>query len=150
MCFWTYGLRNTWLETGLSKVCESPVSEDPLRSNMGNGPKHCSKLNNSIFTISVNPWESNSGFKCLSVICKILRLFVNPLNANDKYSLLNRGNLLQNFQMQFFRKEKLFLIFFFIFSNFRLNIEHFLKKVDGHSWCILELTDNENRGYIKV
>ena len=32
--------------------------------------------------------------KSLSVIGKILGLFVNPLTANDKYCVLNRGNLL--------------------------------------------------------
>ena len=28
------------LETGLGKCLKSPVSEDPLTSNMVNGPKH--------------------------------------------------------------------------------------------------------------
>ena len=31
-----YGLRETWLDNCL----KNPVSEDPLRSNMVNGPKH--------------------------------------------------------------------------------------------------------------
>ena len=52
------------------------------------------------------------------MICKILGLFVNPLTANDIYSLLNRGNLFQDFQMQLFQKQKRFAEFFF--SNFQL------------------------------
>ena len=41
MYFWTYGLRNTWLD----KRLKIPVSEDPSTSNMVNGSKHISKLN---------------------------------------------------------------------------------------------------------
>ena len=37
MHFRNYGLRKTWLDKCLS----SPVSEDPWKSNMVNGPKHC-------------------------------------------------------------------------------------------------------------
>ena len=37
-CFFlTYGLRKTWLD----KCLKSPVSEDPSKSNMVNGPKYC-------------------------------------------------------------------------------------------------------------
>ena len=38
-------------------------------------------------------WGKYSRKKYLLVICKVLRLFVNTLTANDKYSLLNRDNL---------------------------------------------------------
>ena len=41
MYFWTYRLRNTWLD----KRLKIPVSEDPSTSNMVNGSKHISKLN---------------------------------------------------------------------------------------------------------
>ena len=37
MHFRNYGLRKTWLD----KCLKSPVSEDPMKSNMVNGPKHC-------------------------------------------------------------------------------------------------------------
>ena len=37
MYFRTYGLRTTWLD----KCLTSLVAEDPLTSNMVNGPKHC-------------------------------------------------------------------------------------------------------------
>ena len=32
-------------------------------------------------------------------MCKIFRLFVNTLTADDKYSVLNRGHLTQPIQM---------------------------------------------------
>ena len=53
--------------------------------------------------------------KSLLVIWKILRLFVKIFTANDKYSLLNRDNLMQLIQMQLSQKSKSFLNFFFNF-----------------------------------
>ena len=60
-------------------------------------------------------------------------MFVNPLTAVDKYSLLNRGNLWQDFQMKLSEKGKIFSQFFFAFSKFRFNFEHFQEKHDPHS-----------------
>ena len=37
MYFGTYRLRKTWLD----KCLKSPVSQDPLTSNIVNEPKHC-------------------------------------------------------------------------------------------------------------
>ena len=39
---------------------------------------------------------------------KILRLFVNTLTPDDKYSLLNRGILTQHIQMHLSQKQKTF------------------------------------------
>ena len=36
MYLWNYGLRKTWLDQRV----KSPVSEDPLKSNMENAPKY--------------------------------------------------------------------------------------------------------------
>ena len=49
------------------------------------------------------------------VIHKILALFVNPLTADNKFFLLNRGNLFQHFQMHLSHKWKIFVPFFFFF-----------------------------------
>ena len=40
-------------------------------------------------------------------------MFVNTLSADDKYSLLNRYNLLQHVQMQLYQKQKSFSAFTF-------------------------------------
>ena len=40
----------------------------------------------------------------LLVICKFLRLFVSRFTADDKYSLLNRENLMKPIQMQLSEK----------------------------------------------
>ena len=63
-------------------------------------------------------WRSLRLKKSLWVIFKILGLFNNPLTADDKYSLLNRGNLLQHFQMHISQKRKTFSHFFFFFFFF--------------------------------
>ena len=60
-------------------------------------------------------------------------MFVNSLTADDKYSILNRGNLLQQFQMQLSQKQKTFSEFVFGFSKFRFNFEQFQEKCDPHS-----------------
>ena len=55
MYCWTYGLR----DTRLHKCLKSLVSEDPLTGNMINGPKECSKLGDSTFTVFIDPCEDN-------------------------------------------------------------------------------------------
>ena len=62
---------------------------------------------------------------------KILRLFVNPLTADDKYSLLNRGDLLQHVQMQLSKKRKIFVNFFLDFLNLN-SIFNIFEKNDPH------------------
>ena len=84
--------------------------------------------------------------KSLWPISKILGLFVNPLTADDKCFLVNRGNLLQHFQMQLYQTRKIFSEFFFSFSKFRFNFEHFQKKDEPHSLCILQLRGSKKRG----
>ena len=50
----------------LDKSLKSPFSEDPLTNDMVNGPKHCWNLNDSTFTVFIDPFEGNSGRKSLS------------------------------------------------------------------------------------
>ena len=82
----------------------------------------------------------------LLMIRKILGLFVNPLTADHKYYLFNRGNFFQHFQMQLYQKPKIVSEFFFAFSKFTFDFEHFQKEDDSHKWCSFELTDSEKRG----
>ena len=77
------------------------------------------------------------------VLCKILRLFVNTLTADDKYSLVNRDNLMQPIQILLSQKQKTFSEFFCAFLKCTLNFEHFSKKDDPNSGCISEITDSE-------
>ena len=77
------------------------------------------------------------------VLCKILRLFINTLTANDKYSLLNRGNLTQPIQILLCQKQKTFSRFPSSFFKSTLNFQHFQKKDDPHSRFISEITVSE-------
>ena len=61
MYFRNYGLPKTWLDQCL----KTPVSEDPLKSNMVNVPKHCSNLKDTTFTIFISHWEANYVAKSL-------------------------------------------------------------------------------------
>ena len=64
------------------------------------------------------------------VRCKILRLFVNTLTDNHKYSLLYRDNLAQPIQKLLSRKQKTFPEFFSAFFKSTLNFEDFQEKDD--------------------
>ena len=104
---------------------------------MENGLKDCCNLNDSFFTIYINHCEGNCVFKkSLLVICKIVRLFVNAVIADDKHYLLNRDSLTQPIQMELSPKQKTFSPFFFSFFAFLksiLNFKPFTKKDDPHS-----------------
>ena len=67
------------------------------------------------------------------MICKLLGLPFNPLTADEKYYLLNRGPLLQYFEMPLSQKLKIFSQFYFPFYQFRYNFQHFQEKDDPHS-----------------
>ena len=62
------------------------------------------------------------------VIYKILRLFINILTADEKYSLLIRDNLAQPIQLQLSKKES-FTKLFLSLLKCRPNLERFEKKM---------------------
>ena len=59
------------------------------------------------------------------VLCKILRLLVNTLTDDDKYSLLYRDNLTQPIQILLSQKQNTFSLFFSAFLKPTSNFEHF-------------------------
>ena len=124
MYFWNYRLEKTWLD----KCLKSPVWEDFWTRYMVNRPKDCWNLKDNTFAIFIDQCESNWVGKTLLVICQILGVFLNALNENDKYSVLNQDNLTQPIQIQLSRKEKKFSKFFPKFSKARLNLEHFQRN----------------------
>ena len=81
---------------------------------------------------------------------EILRLFVNALTADDKYSGSNMQNLPQQFQTPLSQKDKTFSGFFIAFLEFALRLQHFQKKDEYPSLIISEINDAEWRGYINV
>ena len=63
------------------------------------------------------------------VLWKILRLFVNTLTDDDKYSLLYRDNLMQPIHIRLSPKQNTFSQFFSAFFKSILNFENFQKKM---------------------
>ena len=72
------------------------------------------------------------------------------MTADDKYSLLNRRNLMEPIQILLSQKQETFSEFFFSFLKSTLNLEHFQKKDDPHSQCIAEITVSEKGDWIIV
>ena len=88
--------------------------------------------------------------KSPSVWYEILRLFVNAVTADDKYSLSNMRNLLQQFQTPLSKKQKTFSGLFIAFLKCAWNLEHFQKKAEYSGLIISEIIDAEKRGYLHV
>ena len=88
--------------------------------------------------------------KSPSVSYEILRLFVNALTVDDKYSGSNMQNLPQQFQTPLSEKQKTFSGFFIAFLKCAWNLEHFQKKDEYSSLIISEIIDAERRGYLNV
>ena len=81
---------------------------------------------------------------------EILRLFVNALTADDKYSGSNMQNLPQQFQTELSRKQKTFSGFFIAFLKCGWNVEHFQQKDEYPNLIISEIIEAERRGYLNV
>ena len=73
-------------------------------------------------------WRQLSCEKSLLVIYKILSLLVNKFLAEGKYSLLDRDNSMQPFQMQFSQKQKYFSQLFSKFLKSIWGFEHYQKR----------------------
>ena len=84
------------------------------------------------------------------VLCEFLRLFVKTLNDDDKYSLLYRDNLTQQFQILLSQKKKTFPELFSAFLKSTLNFEHFQKKDYPHSRCISQILVSEKGDSINI
>ena len=80
----------------------------------------------------------------------MLRLFVNALTADDKYSGSNMQNLPQQFQTLLSQRQKDFFCFFIAFLKCAQNLEHFQKEDEYPSLIISEIIDPKRRGYLNV
>ena len=89
-------------------------------------------------------WRQFRLRKHLWVICKILGLFVNPFTVNDKYCLLNRGDLLQHFQIQLSKKQKVLSECFLDFLNLNPIFNIFEKKMTLTSDVFLNLRTSKD------
>ena len=81
---------------------------------------------------------------------QILRLFVNGLTADDKYSGSNMKNLPQQFQTPLSPKQKTFSGFFIAFLIYAWNLENFQNKDEYPSLIISKIIYAERRDYLNV
>ena len=88
--------------------------------------------------------------KSSSVSYEILRLFVNALTADDKYSGSNMQNFPPQFQTLLSQKQNNFSGLFIAFLKCAWNLEHFQKKDEYPSLIISKIIDAKRRGYLNV
>ena len=88
--------------------------------------------------------------KSALVWCEILRLFVNTLTADDKYSRCKVHNFAQQVQTPLSPEENTFSGFFIAFMKYAWNLEHFEQKDEYPSLIISEMMDCEIGGYLNV
>ena len=93
-------------------------------------------------------WDNLSWKKCLLVSFEILRLFVNTLTTDDKYSSRNIQNLTQQLQTAISQKQKTFYRIFITYVKSRRSSDDFVKKDESSSWIIYEIIDDEKSGYV--
>ena len=94
-------------------------------------------------------WDILSWQKSPLVWSEMLRLFVNTLTADYKYSRCNVHNFAQQVQMPLSLKQKTFCVFI-PFLKCAWNLEHFEKKDEYPSLIISEIMDCERGGYLNV
>ena len=90
-------------------------------------------------------WE-----KSPSVWYEILRVLINALTADDKYSASNIQNLRQQFQTPLSQKKMTFSRFLIKFLKCAWNLEHFQNKDEYPSLINSQIIDAERRGYLNV
>ena len=117
--------------------------------NVLTSSKHCWNQHGTTITLFSGQFVENWVWKkSPSVWYKILRLFVNALTADDKYSGSNMQNLQEQFQTPLSQKQKTLSGFFIAFLKCAWNLEHFPKKDKYHSLIISEFIDGERRAYL--
>ena len=77
--------------------------------------------------------------KSLLETWNVLRLFVNSLTADDKYSLISKENWMQTIQRHLSQKQKIFSQFFSAFSESALNFQEFEKNMTLISYVFPKL-----------
>ena len=81
---------------------------------------------------------------------EILRLFVNALTADDKYSGSNMKNLPQQIHTPLSSKKKTCFEFFIALLKCAWKLEHFQKRDEYPSLIFSEIIEAERRGYLNV
>ena len=100
----------------------------PIEKQHGKGAQtHFKPSRGHLYHTYWSPIRKLSLKKLPSVICKMLRLFVNTFTADGKDCLQNRDNFTQPIQIQLVEIKKMFSESFSAVLKFRLNFERFRK-----------------------
>ena len=91
-------------------------------------------------------WSKLAWGTSLLLIFELLRVFIETLTADSRYSLCYIWNLKVLHQMQLSKKLKTFSGFFCPFLKFSSHFEHFEQKDDIHSQCISKIIDCQRYG----
>ena len=128
---WPNYFPNYWSwKTWLLKRLKGLAFEHNSLMNVLTGSKHCWNPQGTTITLFSRQSEVNWVRKSPpSVWYEMLRLFVNALTADDKYSGSNMQNLRQQFQTPLSRKQRTFSVFFIAFLKCAWNLENFQKKM---------------------
>ena len=113
------------------------------------GPKNCWNLRSSTFIFFSSISDKLCWKTSLLVRSEILRLFVNTMTADEKYSRHNRENLPQRIQMQLSKTKKCLSKFYFIFKIYR-KFGTFWKKYEFHNLSISPIIDSVKHSYLNV
>ena len=110
-------------------MSKTPLSENLSTSTKVNRPKHCSKLNDSTFTIFTDPWKGNPGLKILSEwYAKSYNCLLTHWLLMTSILFLTEAIYCNLFRCFYLTKEKYFLNFFLQFLNLD-SIFTFSKKI---------------------
>ena len=98
----------------VSKRTLLSVSEDPSKSNIIKEPKHCSKLDDSTFTIFIYTWEHHWGLKSLSELYSKSSYCLLPHSLPIISILFLTKEICWNIsRWNYLRNKRLFVNFFF-------------------------------------
>ena len=88
--------------------------------------------------------------KSALVLSYILRLLVNTLTTDDKYSRPNMQNFPQQLEAPLSQKQKTFSRFFIAFLKCESNSEDLEEKDEHPSLVISKIINSERGGYLNV
>ena len=141
---WPNYFRNYWLQNNwLLKRLRCRGSEHHSVMNVLRGSKLLKSAQHHYYPIF--PWirDNLSWKKHALVWSEILRLFVNRLKADYKYSRRNMQIFPQQLQTSYSQKEKAFSGYFITFFKCASNLEHFDEKDEYRGLIVSEIIDSK-------
>ena len=80
----------------------------------------------------------------------MLKVFVDAMTSNSKYSCYKMDKLPQSIQIQLSKKTNTFYQFFIAVLQSRSTSQNFVKKDETHSSAMFEIIDSERYSYLNL